>query len=140
MNTDLQGDKDIYNALCKIKGINFQFSNAICTNMKIDKNKKINELSKDEITNIEKFIKNPESLSPYLLNRQKDYDTGKNLHLSTTDLKLRKDFDQKRLQKTKSYRGLRLAAGLPVRGQRTKAHFRKGKAVGVAKKKGKGKK
>jgi len=50
-------------------------------------------------------------------------------------LKLRKEFDIKRLKKVKSYRGMRHAFGLPVRGQRTRSHFRKGRSVGVQKKK-----
>tara|TARA_Y100000034_G_scaffold10725_1_gene11211 strand:+ start:309 stop:752 length:444 start_codon:yes stop_codon:yes gene_type:complete len=137
LNTDLDGERDIYNALAKIKGINFSFSNAICTFMELDKKQKINALSKEEIKKIEEFIKNPKGINDYLLNRRNDYDSGEDLHLSTTNLKFRKDFDIKRLQKIKSYRGLRHSVGLPVRGQRTKAHFRKGKAVGVSKKKGK---
>ena len=46
----------------------------------------------------------------------------------------------KRLREIKCYRGIRHSLGLPVRGQRTKAHFRKGKAVGVQKGKVKSKK
>ncbi|MDP2973690.1 MAG: 30S ribosomal protein S13, partial [Candidatus Diapherotrites archaeon] len=37
-------------------------------------------------------------------------------------------------KKIKCYKGIRHAAGLPVRGQNTKAHFRHGKSVGVKKK------
>ena len=50
--------------------------------------------------------------------------------------KMSQENDVKREQKTKSYRGLRHAIGLPVRGQRTKSNFRrnKGKAVGGKKK------
>jgi len=98
---------------------------------------KTNEISQDQIKQIESLIKEPKGIESYLLNRRNDYDTGADKHLSTTDIKFRKDFDIKRLQKIKSYRGLRHAVGLPVRGQRTKGHFRKGKAVGVSKKKGK---
>lgn len=137
MNTDLIGDKAIYNALCKIKGVSQNFSNALCIKLDLDRSIKTNQLTPEQIKAIETFIKKPGGLSTYLLNRRKDYDTGEDVHLSTTDLKFRKDFDIKRLQKTKSYRGLRHSVGLPVRGQRTKAHFRKGKAVGVSKKKGK---
>jgi len=43
--------------------------------------------------------------------------------------------DVKDLREIQSYRGIRHALGLPVRGQRTKAHFRHGKSVGVIKKK-----
>ena len=135
MNTDLIGNRSIYIGLQKIKGVGYQFSNAICTQLKFDRDTKANELSREQIKTIETFIKDPKELSTYLLNRQNDYDTGKTIHLSTTNLKFRKDFDIKRLQKIKSYRGLRHAANLPVRGQRTKAHFRRsGKAVGVKKK------
>ena len=53
----------------------------------------------------------------------------------TNDLDIQKEFDIKRLKKIKSYRGLRHAQGLPVRGQRTRSHFRKkGGAVSVRKK------
>jgi small subunit ribosomal protein S13 len=77
-----------------------------------------------------------------MLNRQNDYDTGDDIHIFTTDLKFRTEFDVKRLQKVRAYKGMRHAAGQPVRGQRTKAHFRsnrgKGKSpVGVSKVKAK---
>ena len=72
-----------------------------------------------------------------MLNRQHSYDSGEDMHILTTDLRFRNDFDIKRLQKIKAYKGMRHAAGLPVRGQRTKAHFRKGRAVGVSKQKAK---
>ena len=50
-------------------------------------------------------------------------------------LDLKKETDLKRLKKIKSYRGIRHAANLPLRGQRTKAHFRKNKQKGVGIKK-----
>ncbi len=54
------------------------------------------------------------------------------------DLKLRKEFDLKRMKKIKSYKGVRHIVGLPVRGQRTKANFRRNRkpSVAAAKKKG----
>ena len=135
INTDIDGNKTTYNGLRKVKGINFMFANAICSYLNIDKNKKLGTLTPEEIKKIESLVGNPEILPKWLLNRRKDYDTGKNLHLTTSKLKLSKEFDIKRLKQIKSYRGLRHAWNLPVRGQRTKAHFRKGKTVGVQKKK-----
>ena len=38
------------------------------------------------------------------------------------------------MKKIKSYKGMRHAYGLPVRGQRTRGNFRKGVTVGVMKK------
>jgi len=137
-STDLDGSKSIGHSLTKIKGISFSMSNAICYTLKLDRTKKTGALKEDEIKKIEDVIKNPKSVNipSWLLNRQKDYDSGEDLHLTTSDLKLRKEFDIKRLRKIKSYRGFRHGAGLPTRGQRTKGHFRsKGKALGVKKKK-----
>jgi small subunit ribosomal protein S13 len=42
--------------------------------------------------------------------------------------------DIKNLRKMKCYRGVRHSLGLPVRGQKTRSNFRKGKTVGVRKK------
>lgn len=135
LNTDLDGTKPLYKALTKIKGIGFNFSNAVCNYLDIDKTKKAGSLSPEEVKKIESLVNNPKELPSWLLNRRKDYDTGNDLHLTTSKLKLTPEFDIKRLKKVKSYRGLRHAWGLPVRGQRTKAHFRRGRAVGVQKKK-----
>tara|TARA_Y100000310_G_scaffold345249_1_gene463107 strand:- start:929 stop:1384 length:456 start_codon:yes stop_codon:yes gene_type:complete len=136
LNTDLDSNRNIYYGLCRIKGISNAFSNAICLGLNMSRDKLVKDLTKEEIAQIEKAVKQPE-LHPWLLNCQADYESGKDIHISTTDLKFRIDSNKKKLMRIKSYRGLRHAAGLPVRGQRTKANFRRtGKAVGVAKKKG----
>lgn len=140
MQTDISGDKQVYVGLTKIKGISWSFSNALCKKLNIDKKRKIEGLSIEEIKKIESFAQQPE-LPAYLLNRRKEYETGKNMHLITTALELKNDLDIKKLKKIRSYRGLRHALGQPSRGQRTKAHFRqKGKSVGVLKKAKVGKK
>ena len=64
-----------------------------------------------------------------------NYETGNDGHLLTSDLDFTKDNDIKRMRKIKSYRGNRHTRGLPVRGQRTRGSFRKGKTVGVSKRK-----
>jgi small subunit ribosomal protein S13 len=131
MATDIPTNKNVYTGLTLIKGISWGISNAICKKLKIDKNKKIGELETEERKKIEEFIKNPE-LPEFLLNRRKDLESGKTGHLTTSDLSLRKEFDIKRLKKIRTYRGLRHALGHPVRGQRTRSHFRKkGKTIGV---------
>jgi len=133
-NTDLEGNKIAASGLRKIRGISFSISNIICNAAKIDKSKKIGNLSEAEIGRINDVIKNTADFFPkWMLNRRKDYDTGDDLHLIGSKLKLRKEFDIKRLKKIRSYRGMRHAFGLPVRGQRTRGHFRKGKSVGVQK-------
>jgi small subunit ribosomal protein S13 len=135
LSTDLDGTKPVYKALRKIKGISFMFSNAICNHLGIDKAKKAGALSPQEVQRIEALIESPKELPVWLLNRRNDVETGESVHLTTAKLKLAKESDLKRMKKVKSYKGLRHAWALPVRGQRTKSHFRKGRKVGVVKKK-----
>lgn len=136
VQTDIPGNKTILVGLTYIKGISWIISNAVCKILKIDQNRKISELKEDEISKIISFLKNP-ILPSYLMNRRNDFETGKNYHLITNDLDIKKEFDIRRLKKIRSYRGLRHALGQPTRGQRTRSHFRgKGKkAVGVSSKK-----
>jgi len=136
-DSDIDGNKKLCHALTKIQGVNFSLSNALCRIANLDKEMKIGELSDKDLNKIKEIIDNPlkYNVPSWLLNRRKDYDSGDDIHIYSSNLKLRKSFDIKRLQKIKSYRGLRHAKGLPVRGQSTKAHFRKGKSVGVRKKK-----
>jgi len=132
--TDLDGNKTLYNSLRRIKGIDFMFASAVCNYLDLDKNKKLGSFTEEEIKKIEDLVQNPDKFPKWLLNRRKDYETGQDLHITTSKLKLTKEFDIKRLKQVKSYRGLRHAWGLPVRGQRTRSHFRTGKGVGVQKK------
>lgn len=137
INKDLFGHIQLCTALSKIQGIGYSFSNAVCNVLEFPKTKKIGTLEKEEIKKIEDVIKNPEKykIPSYIFNRRKDMETGKDKHIITSDLKLTKEFDIKRLRKIKCYRGMRHSWGLPVRGQKTKGHFRKGKSMGVKKKK-----
>lgn len=127
---DIGGGMKVYAGLTKIKGISWAMANAVCKALGIDKSRKIGSLSPEEIKKISEFIKNP-LVPDYLLNRRKDFETGHDGHLSGSNLELQKEFDIKRLKKIKSYRGIRHAAGQPVRGQRTKSHFRTNRPKGA---------
>jgi len=137
LSKDIEGGMNIYAGLTKIKGVSWALSNAVCKILKIDKKRRIGSLSEDEIKKLSDFIRNPTKIPEFILNRRKDFSDGKNKHLVGSDLDLEKEFDIKRLKKIKSYRGLRHSVGRPVRGQRTRSHFRakKRKAVGVKTKK-----
>ncbi len=50
LSTDIPGNKKVYPGLTRIKGISWAFSNAICLSLKIDKNRKMSSLSKEEIS------------------------------------------------------------------------------------------
>jgi len=131
---DIEGGMTVYSGLATIKGISWAYSNAICHALGIDKRKKIGALTEEEIKKISEFAKNPKT-PLYVLNRQKDRESGENKHLVGVDLELAKEFDIKRLKQIKSYRGARHTFGLPMRGQRTKGNFRKHRAKGVGIKK-----
>jgi small subunit ribosomal protein S13 len=136
LGKDVRGDKKVRVGLTKIRGVSWSFSNAVCRALKMDSERKVSELSENEIKTLEEFMRNP-SLPKFLKNRQKDFDEGVDKHITGADLKLRHEFDIKRLKKIKCYRGVRHSNNQPVRGQRTKAHFRtnrkKSGAVGVKK-------
>jgi len=134
LDTDIRGGLKTHHALTKVKGISHNLANALCSVANLDKAKRIGELSKEEIKNIEFLIKNPNKIPTWLFNRRKDNETGEDKHLLKADLKFQKEMDIKELQKIKSYRGVRHHAGLPVRGQRTRSNFRRGKTVGVRRK------
>jgi small subunit ribosomal protein S13 len=92
---------------------------------------------KDEL--LSNIIRDPAKykIPTFVFNRQKDIYSGKDRHIVNADLAFEKREDLQRLSKIKSRRGLRLLAGLPVRGQRTKSNYRRkgGKVIGVEKKK-----
>ena len=65
--------------------------------------------------------------------RQKDVETGDDMHLVTSDIAFNLRNDIEREKGVFSWRGYRHMYGLKVRGQRTRCTGRKGGAVGVAK-------
>ena len=82
---------------------------------------------------IEEILENPQkfNIPNWMLNRREDYETGENIHLIESDLDMTLRDDLNRMKKTRSYKGRRHEAGLPVRGQRTKSTFRNSSSVGV---------
>jgi len=131
LGKDIRGDKQLFAGLTQIKGISWSFSNAMCRVLKLDEKKKIQDLTEEEMKKIEAFVKDPQ-IPGFLKNRQNDFEDGEDKHLTGADLKLRGEFDVKRLKKIKSYKGVRHSANLPVRGQKTRSNFRKNRKPSVA--------
>jgi len=97
---------------------------------------KLGSLNEEEIERIEDAIKNlNQNIPGWMTNRQRDPETGDNLHLTGPDLEMANREDITKHKKIKSYRGIRHIQGLPVRGQRTRTSFRKGATIGVSRKK-----
>ena len=140
-NTDLDGNKQIAQALTKIKGVNFMFSNMLCNLARVDKTSKTGYLNDEQVKKLDEVLSNPLKYNApaWMLNRRKNYEDGKDYHIVTGDLSFTAENDVKRLKKIRSYRGIRHGMKLPVRGQRTKSNFRKNKgtgSLGVKKKEG----
>lgn len=134
--TDVDGSKKLPYGLTEIKGIGLSLSNAIIKIGGFRPEARLGSLTDAEITKIEDIITDPSkySIPSRLLNRRKDPESGRDLHLVTADLTLRTKTDIDFMKNIKSWKGVRHSLGLKVRGQRTKTTGRSGKAVGVKKK------
>ena len=133
LSTDIDGNLGLQRAMRKIKGLSFMFSRNTCIALGLDGKRKVGTLSDEELKHIESFVKNP-TFPQWMLNRRKDIETGKDLHIVMSDLELKKREDINLLRRIKSYKGVRHELGQPVRGQRTRSSFRTQKTVGVSKK------
>jgi len=135
VGNDIPGERKSIVGLTQIKGIGYNFATAILDTLKINTNSNIGNLSDANVEAIEKLILDPigGNFPTWFLNRNKDIETGADLHLLTSDIPftLRNDIERERI--TASWRGYRHLSGLKVRGQRTRTSGRKGGAVGVAK-------
>lgn len=133
--TDIDGSLKTAYGLAEIKGIGVNLAYAICRRLGIDPEMRIGYLTEEEIKKIEDFIASPVEygLPPWLVNRRKDYQTGKDLHLIGPELIFYVKQDIEREKKIKSWRGIRHIFGLKVRGQRTRTTGRLGLTVGVRK-------
>ncbi len=134
--TDVDGTMKVIHAISKIKGVGMPLANAIARKAEINPDTRVGYLTEQDKTKIEDIIANPgkHGITPWMLNRQKDQETGQNQHLIGADLALQIKTDIEGMKNVKSWRGFRHAYGLRVRGQHTRTTGRKGKAVGVKKK------
>ena len=101
---NLPNEKRVQIGLTYIYGIGKAVSTKILNQTKIDINKKVKDLTDDEVSRLRAIIEND----------------------MRTEGSLRRDVmtDIKRLKEIKSYRGSRHSRSLPARGQRTKTNSR----------------
>lgn len=136
-NSDVSGEERLGFALTSIRGVGPRISSAIIQKLKLNPEELAGNLTDKNVDEIENAVQNINEFVPsWLLNRQKDYDTGENIHPVSVDLKMVHDDDLNRMKKVKSYKGIRHASGHKVRGQRTYSNGRRGLALGVSKRKG----
>ena len=135
LGNDIHGEKKALIGLTQVRGIGYMFANSILQILKINPDSKIGTLSPEQVSSVEKMIQDPKSVNfpTWFLNRQKDFGTGDDIHLLTSDIAFNLRNDVEREKGVFSWRGYRHMYGLKVRGQRTRCTGRKGGAVGVAK-------
>lgn len=132
---DVPGTKKTIIGISQVKGMGYNFAKAVLDVLKINPNSNVGFLTESQVEEIEKAMKNPSSVNipAWFLNRRKDIDSGKDLHLITSDIDFNVRNDIEREKNMNSWRGFRHTYGLKVRGQRTRTTGRKGGAVGVRK-------
>ena len=110
-------NKQVFVALQYIYGIGNFYAERICSELKIEKSKRVNNLTDDEVLKIRELIDEKYTVEG--------------------DLRREISLNIKRLRDLGTYRGSRHRKKLPVRGQRTSsnARTRKGKAIAIAGKK-----
>ncbi|MEM0453326.1 MAG: 30S ribosomal protein S13 [Sulfolobales archaeon] len=135
--TDLNGNLKLQYGLLRIKGVGYQLATYIVRVLGLSPNLRIGYLSDSDVRNIENVLTNPLSygIPSWALNRRKDYVSGADQHFIGADLMYVAREDIEREKRIKSWRGIRHALGLKVRGQRTHTTGRLGPTLGVSKKK-----
>lgn len=132
---DLDGRKKAVAALADLKGVGYNFAQAVVRGVGIDPKLRFGQLSDSQIKDIERVLADTSALNvpQWAFNRKRDPESGETKQLvgSDLDIALKSDLDRER--NIQSWRGVRHGLGLKVRGQRTRTTGRKGKTVGVRK-------
>ncbi|MEM4254909.1 MAG: 30S ribosomal protein S13 [Candidatus Norongarragalinales archaeon] len=137
---DVDGHLTVAESLRKVKGLGYNLGTnlggIVSTKLGIPLSELIGNLSEEQFVKLEDVVRFPQNygVKSFLLNRQKDYDSGENKHLVMSDLTFSLRQDVVRERDSKTYRGWRHAIGQRVRGQHSRTTGRSGMAVGVLKK------
>lgn len=134
--TNLNGSLPVRRAILGIRGVGNMLSAAVSSVSGLG-DKTMSSLSPEEMKKLGDVLANPEKhgIPTWMLNRRFDPFTGEDKHLLVSKLQFAQKKDIDEMRKFKTYKGVRHSQHLPVRGQRTRGAFRKGKTVGVKKKK-----
>ncbi len=134
--TDLDGTLKLDRALSSVKGIGRRLARSVVIAAKLNPDQRAGFITEEDVAKLEEVLSNPLNfgIPTWMLNRQKDMASGQDKHLIGADLDFQLKMDLDYLQKTKCWRGIRHSLGLKVRGQRTRCTGRKGRTVGVTRK------
>lgn len=135
-DTDLDGLKPLGMALSSVKGVGQRVAVTLCEIAQLERGRLTGTLLPDEVARLLEALETfPEVAPVWMLNRQRDLESGDELHLFGQDLSLTHEDDISRMRRMKSYRGVRHATRQKVRGQRSRSNGRRGLTLGVSRKK-----
>uniref|UniRef100_G3UMR5 Small ribosomal subunit protein uS13 n=1 Tax=Loxodonta africana TaxID=9785 RepID=G3UMR5_LOXAF len=137
LNTNIDGRRKIAFAITAIKGVGRRYAHVVLRKADIDLTKRAGELTEDEVERVITIMQNPRQykIPDWFLNRQKDVKDGKYSQVcwSAGGCPIRigvRDLISLPASKLPS-----CILVLRVRGQHTKTTGRRGRTVGVSKKK-----
>ena len=135
-DTDVDGLRPLASALTAINGVGDRTAIQICRQTGFEPTRLAGHLTADEQQTLMKAVEDyAEKVPLWMLNRQRDIESGEELHLTGQQVKLVQKDDIDRLRAIKAYRGVRHANRQKVRGQRGRSNGRFGLTLGVQRKK-----
>ena len=132
-NTDIDGHFSLVKGLSCVSGIGWRMAEVIARESGLPRTGRIGDLKDEDVEKLADTVDRIAEFAPaWMLNRQRDYDAGADLHVIAMDLEMMGKEDVERMKRVRCYRGIRHERGKKVRGQRTRSHGRKGKTIGVS--------
>ncbi len=137
---DVDGSLNIERALSHVKGIGANLAHHLAITIEsklgIQRSTAVGSLNESQISDVENIIKDPvaNGIPSYNINRNKDPETGKDVHVVSNDLLFNRRQDISKDISNRTWRGFRHQYGQKVRGQHTRSTGRTGITVGVTKK------
>ncbi len=130
--TDLDGTKTVERSLSEMDGIGRRTARIVAEKAEVDRTATMGLLDDDEVDSLVESVEEyADDVPAWLTNRQKDFYTGEDQHITGNDLSLTRQQDINRMQMIRSYKGVRHERGQKVRGQRTKSTGRTEGTIGV---------
>ena len=135
--SEIKGELPTRTALTHIRGVGNVMADAVMKVLNLDPTHTFGMLGDEEVEKIERCVIDPlgHGIPAHLVNARKNTMTGDDAHFVGSELIVHKKNVLDRMKKTKSYKGMRHAHGLKVRGQKTKSTGRKGRSMGVSRSK-----
>ncbi len=111
-----------------------RLAHIVIKTLRLDPNIRLGRLSDAYIKSLREAVENPVDVGipQWMFNRRKDRQTGEDIHLIASNLITRQRNDIEVIKEMGSWKRVHHELGLKVRGQRAKTTARKGRVIGVS--------